>query len=149
MFQLRMLGFACLVAMLCATSGCGQRSESDEIVVYCSVDEPYARQVFAEFEKETGLKVAPLYDIESSKSVGLAGKLEAEKDHPRADVWWCSEAFLSVRLGDAGVLDSYKPAGAEDIPEQFKDADGLWTGFGLRGGCWRWGSRRRDSPSPG
>ena len=122
----------CLALLLCALPGCGPKKQVDEIVVYCSVDEPYASQIFAEFEKETGLHVAPLYDIESSKSVGLAGKLEAEHDHPRADVWWCSEAFLSVRLGEEGVLDVYKPAGSEDIPDQFKDADGHWTGFGLR-----------------
>jgi iron(III) transport system substrate-binding protein len=101
-------------------------------VVYCSVDEPYAAPVFDEFEKETGLHIAPLYDIESAKSVGLAGKLEAERDHPRADVWWCSEAFLSVRLSQEGVLDVYKPTTASDIPDQFKDADGYWTGCGLR-----------------
>src|SRR5436305_1618793 len=97
--------------------GCRPRGSAgarEEIVVYCGVHEPYASQVFAEFEKQTGLKVAPRYDIESSKSVGLAGRLEAEKDHPRADVWWGSEAFLSVRLGDEGVLAPYAPPTAAD-----------------------------------
>jgi iron(III) transport system substrate-binding protein len=132
MSKLTVVGCVFAAMLLLAMTGCGQKKAVDEIVVYCSVDEPYASQVFAEFEKETGLHVAPLYDIESSKSVGLAGKLEAEKDHPRADVWWCSEAFLTVRLADAGVLDVYKPTTAADIPDQFKDADGYWTGFGLR-----------------
>jgi len=50
-----------------------------EIIVYCGVDEPYASEVFKEFEKQSGLHVAPRYDIESSKSVTLAGKLTAEK----------------------------------------------------------------------
>jgi iron(III) transport system substrate-binding protein len=103
-----------------------------EILVYCGVDEPYAAEVFKDFEKQTGLRVAPLYDIESSKSVTLAGKLTAEKDHPRADVWWGSEAFLSARLAEEGVLQSYRSPSAGDIPAAFKDPDALWTGVGLR-----------------
>jgi len=74
----------CLLAA--APGGCRAKPAAEEIIVYCGVDEPYASQIFAQFEKQTGLHVAPRYDIESSKSVGLAGKLEAERDHPRADV---------------------------------------------------------------
>jgi len=120
----------CLLAA--APGGCRAKPAAEEIIVYCGVDEPYASQIFAQFEKQTGLHVAPRYDIESSKSVGLAGKLEAERDHPRADVWWGSEAFLSVRLADEGILDRYQPSSAADTPGQFKDADGYWTGVGLR-----------------
>jgi len=115
-----------------ALAGCSRKPVAEEVVVYCGVDEPYASQVFADFEKETGIHIAPQYDIESSKSVGLAGKLEAERDHPRADVWWGSEAFLTVRLGDEGILAPYSPPAASDVLEQFKNANGMWTGCGLR-----------------
>ena len=123
-----------LLPLLCVIllTSCSRRAHVDEIVVYCGVDEPYASQIFTDFEKETGLHVATQYDIESSKSVGLAGKLEAERDHPRADVWWGSEAFLSVRLADEGILEPYVPATAQDVPAQFKDENGYWTGVGLR-----------------
>ena len=120
-------------ALLClSTAACSRGPVAEEVVVYCGVDEPYASQVFADFEQQTGIHVAAQYDIESSKSVGLAGKLEAERDYPRADVWWGSEAFLSVRLADEGVLQPYKSPSAADIPDHFKDADGCWTGIGLR-----------------
>ncbi|HWE01618.1 MAG TPA: ABC transporter substrate-binding protein [Tepidisphaeraceae bacterium] len=126
----------CILCALCSIAvfagGCNRKSAEEEIVVYCGVDEPYASEVFKDFENQSGLHVAPQYDIESSKSVGLAGKLEAERDHPRADVWWGSEAFLSVRLGNEGVLAAYRSPAASDIPDQFKDADGLWAGAGLR-----------------
>ena len=70
----------CSVLLIAAVlGGCNHKSAEDEIVVYCGVDEPYASKVFEEFEKQTGLHIAPEYDIESSKSVGLAGKLEAER----------------------------------------------------------------------
>src|SRR5665213_2259104 len=117
------LSMICTLAIAAFLGGCNHKSEEEEIVVYCGVDEPYASKVFEEFEKQTGLHIAPQYDIESSKSVGLAGKLEAERDHPRADVWWGSEAFLSVRLANEGVLTPYRSPAAADIPDQFKDID--------------------------
>ena len=120
-----------LGAVLTGAGGCGG-PDGPEVVVYCAVDEPYGAKVFADFERETGVRVVPEYDIETSKSVGLAGKLEAERDRPRADVWWGSEAFLSVRLADEGILAPYRPPTAADVLPQFVDADGLWTGCGLR-----------------
>ena len=130
MIRVRWLPICCLLPALLA--GCGERKTTDEIVVYCGVDEPYASQVFSDFEKQSGIHIAAQYDIESSKSVGLAGKLEAEKENPRADVWWGSEAFLSVRLADEDVLLPYTSPNAADINKQFKDAAGRWTGVGLR-----------------
>lgn len=129
--QILLAGCASAAAALV---GCnrGGGAGAEEIVVYCGVDEPYASQVFADFEKQTGLHIAPQYDIESSRSIGLAGKLEAEREHPRADVYWSSEPFLSGRLASLGVLEPYKPTTAGDIPEHFKDPQGYWTGNGLR-----------------
>ena len=119
------------MAIQAIVAGC-RRQPPATIVVYCGVDEPYARQVFADFEQQTGIHISPVYDVESSKSVGLAGKLEAERAHPLADVWWGSEAFLSVRLADEGVLERYTPSGADEVPAAYKDPDGYWTGVGLR-----------------
>jgi iron(III) transport system substrate-binding protein len=121
----------CIIAVGVLSFGCN-RQPSQEIIVYCGVDQPVASEVLDEFEKQTGLHVAPRYDIESSKSVGLSGKLEAERDNPRADVWWGSEAFLSARLAEEGVLQPYTPPTASDIPDQYKDPSGFWTSCGIR-----------------
>jgi iron(III) transport system substrate-binding protein len=122
--------------LICATSyacvGCHDRDSASQVSVYCAVDEPYASKLFEEFTEQTGIIVTPLYDIESSKSVGLAGKLEAERDHPRADVWWGSEAFLTTRLADEQVLDRYDSPSAADIMPEFKDPSGMWAGVGVR-----------------
>lgn len=119
------------IALAALTCGCF-RQAPNTVSVYCAVDEPYASKIFADFEKETGIHVAPLYDIESSKSVGLAGRLTAEKDHPQADVWWGSEAFLTARLVHEGILQPYASPSAADIPAGFKDQAGMWAGVGLR-----------------
>src|SRR5271170_6989349 len=124
-FQAR-LPFAAVLLLLVA--GCNHKPNDDIVTIYCAVDEPYASKVFEEFHAKTGINVAPLYDIESSKSVGLAGKLEAERDHPQADVWWGSEAFLTTRLADEGILTQYDSPSAADIAPEFKDPQGLWEG---------------------
>jgi iron(III) transport system substrate-binding protein len=120
-----------IVSLVFLTS-CDRRSGPHILTVYCAVDEPYASKIFEEFEKQTGIRVAPLYDIESSKSIGLGGKLEAEQDHPRADVWWGNEAFLTTRLADEGIFEKYESPSAKDIDRKFKDPGGLWAGVGLR-----------------
>jgi len=130
-FESFVVAFACFV-ILSATACSRHQQSRQEVVVYCSVDEPYASKTFAEFEKQSGVHVVAEYDVESSKSIGLSEKIRAERDKPRADVWWCSEAFLTVRMADDGVLAPYRPPTADDIPAQFKDEQGYWTGIGLR-----------------
>jgi iron(III) transport system substrate-binding protein len=120
------------ILLLALLAGCNRGSGPNVLTVYCAVDEPYASKIFEDFEKQTGIRIAPLYDIESSKSIGLGGKLEAEQDHPRADVWWGGEAFLTTRLADEGIFQKYASPAAADIDRKFKDPDGMWAGVGLR-----------------
>lgn len=107
-------------------------ADAPSVTIYCVVDEPYARDILADFQKETGIGVTALYDGEASKSVGLAAKLEAERDHPQADVWWGNEAFLTARLAAAGVLAPYASPSAQDIPAVYKDKQDRWSAIGLR-----------------
>lgn len=51
----------------------------------------------------------------------VAAKLLAEKDNPRADaVWGLAVTNIDV-LRSRGVLQPYRPAGFEKIPEKFRD----------------------------
>src|ERR1700677_2852094 len=130
----RLFAICVSTAMLWATAflpGCSKHAPN-EVVVYCAVDEPYASKIFADFEKDTGIHVTPVYDVESSKSVGLAGRLEAEHAHPQCDVWWGSEAFLTARLASEGILAPYSSPNASDIPPAYRDKNNLWAGIGLR-----------------
>src|SRR5271155_968514 len=99
-----------LVLFLCS---CGGKPSSPAsapppvpIVVYCGVDEPYASQVFADFKAKTGIPITPVYDVESFKSARL--------------------------VNEGGILKPYFPPTAADIPDQYKDPNGYWTGVGLR-----------------
>ena len=103
-----------------------------EVVVYTSVDEVYALEIFAAFTKETGVAVRPLFDAESAKTLGLVNRIAAERAHPQADVFWNGECARTALLQSRGLLEPYRSPSAEGIGPEWRDPDGGWTGFGAR-----------------
>src|SRR5438874_1086383 len=88
-----------LLICLLSVARCRKANNSgSEVVLYTSVDEPVAAPIVREFEKRTGIHVILQTDTEATKSVGLAERLRAERDNPRADVWWGNEIFLTILL---------------------------------------------------
>lgn len=121
-----------LVAAACAfLSGCDQSGDKPVVTLYTSVDEPFAREVIAFFEKQSGIRVALKIDSEAGKTTGLVRRIEAERSRPQADVFWSSELFNTIKMGQQGLLAEYRPA-AEGIPDRYKDPAGRWTAFGSR-----------------
>ena len=112
----------------CRPSGRG----SEPVVVYTSLDEPYARPVLDAFQRETGLTVRPVFDTEANKSRGLAQRILAEQNRPRADVFWSSEVLQILALQEGAALEPYAAPTAEGIPAQFRDPAGHWIGFAAR-----------------
>lgn len=107
-------------------------SAKKEVVIYTSVDQIFSEPVLKEFEKKTGIKVLPVYDIEAAKTTGLVNRLIAEKAAPKADVFWNGEFAQTMLLKEKGVLAVYKSPAAEGIPGQYIDTEGYWIGFGGR-----------------
>jgi iron(III) transport system substrate-binding protein len=120
-----------IAASLVFLASCGS-DRKEVVVVYTAVDREYAEPIFAEFQKNTGITVRPVYDVEASKTTGLVTRLTAEKDRPRADVFWNNEFSQTILLQQDGVLTPYVSPNAADIPAQFKDPGGYWTCFGGR-----------------
>jgi iron(III) transport system substrate-binding protein len=124
-----------LLGVFLILSGCSQNNETmkpREVVIYTSVDQVFAETILKEFEQQSKIKVKAVYDVEAAKTTGLVNRLIAEKDKPQADVFWSSEFVQTILLQEKGVLDTYKPAAAADIPSSFKEKDGYWTAFGGR-----------------
>ncbi|WP_034642761.1 extracellular solute-binding protein [Desulfovibrio inopinatus] len=120
-----LLGVACLFVVRA-------RAEKQQVVVYTSVDQVYAEPVLRKFERESGIEVLPIYDVEAAKTTGLVMRLIAEKGRPRADVFWSGEFSHTLLLQEKGVLQPYASPLARDIPAQFRDPQGFWTGFAGR-----------------
>lgn len=121
---------AVLVGFLLLPMSCSPRA--DEIVVYASVDEVYARPLFEDFSRRTGLRILPVFDVEEAKTLGLVHRLLAEKSRPQCDVFWAGDCVRTALLKKEGVLEPFAPLSAADIPARWRDPDHAWTGFAAR-----------------
>lgn len=122
-FRFPFLGIAfCLLAGLglAACRPSKPASDAGEVVVYCAQDQVVAEPLFAEFTRQTGIRVRAVFDSEAVKTVGLANRLLAERSHPTAEVFWGNEELRTRQLAAAGV---------------FREPDGWWS-FGRRTRCW-------------
>lgn len=119
-----------LVSISLLLAGCTEKS--NKVVIYTSCDQVFAEPILKEFQNKTGISVQAVYDVEATKSTGLANRLLTEKDRPQADVFWSSELAQTLSLKSKGVLDSYKVKAASDLPVEYVDSENMWTGFGGR-----------------
>jgi iron(III) transport system substrate-binding protein len=102
------------------------------VVVYSAQDREFAEPVLEAYEKQAGVPILTKFDVESSKTVGLANDIMAEKSRPRCDVFWNNEILNTLRLKERGLLAPFQPKHAGDLPEMFKARDGTWYGFAGR-----------------
>ena len=131
----------CASCIVLVSTGCqntqspntsGGQAGSRSVVVYSSADKEFAELIFRAYEQKTAVKVLPLYDTEETKTAGLTSRLVAEKDHPKADVFWSSDTSRAVALVDQGVAESYVPKESTAISARYRSPTGLWTGFAAR-----------------
>jgi iron(III) transport system substrate-binding protein len=119
-----------LFIILFLFSACAR--EGRQVVIYTSLDQIYSEPILKEYENKTGVKVKIVFDVEAAKTTGLVNRLIAEKRNPVCDVFWNSEIGKTLVLKSKGVIAPYVSPSAVDIPEQFKDEEGFWTGFAAR-----------------
>ncbi len=91
--------------------------------VYSIWPENWAKPMFEEFEKASGIKVN---FVRFSSGEALA-RIIAEKNNPRVDVLFGGpvETF-AAGIGE-GVFESYKPPSFAKLPARFRQADGQWV----------------------
>jgi iron(III) transport system substrate-binding protein len=123
---------ALVSSLLLALAASVLPAQERRVSVYVSVDFEHAEGILRAFEQKTGIKVDHTTDTEATKTVSLVQRIIAEKGAPRADVFWNNECGQTLRLKDLGLLDPYVSPSAAEIPAEFKDGAGWWTGFGAR-----------------
>ncbi len=127
-----------LGAMLGLLAGCGGSRDGaggaprKQVVVYSAQDREFAEPILRAYEKQAGVEILPKFDVESTKTVGLANDIIAEKARPRCDLFWNNEILNTLRLKERGLLAPFQPSHAGDLPETFKAKDGTWYGFAGR-----------------
>ena len=85
--------------------------------------ENWARPMFEEFEKATGIKVNFL---RFSSGEALA-RIIAEKNNPQVDVLFGGPVETHAAGIKEGVFESYKPSNFNRLAPRFKHSDGQWV----------------------
>jgi len=112
-------------------AGCGgtsptkQEAKPLKLTLYCGLMEDHMAKAVQEFQKDTGIKVEAV----RMSSGEILGRIKAEKNNPKASVWWGGPADAFIAAKQDGLLEKYNSPNAAKIPAKFKDADGFWTGI--------------------
>lgn len=127
-FTIYILHFAILLLPI---AGCWS-SSGPEVVVYTALDSEFSQPIFRDFTAATGIAVRPKFDTESTKTVGLAEAIMAERNRPRCDVFWNNEILNTLRLMRQNLLEAYDSPVGQYYPDEFHSPDGFWFGFAAR-----------------
>ena len=121
---LKLIAAGAVFLLLAGCAGTAGNSESTgaadpaEVIVYTAVDQVHSEKIFEQFEKASGIRVRPVYDLEANKTTGLTNKILAEMDHPVCDVFWNNEFAQTIVLQRQGALAPYvSPAAAGKLSE--------------------------------
>lgn len=98
---------------------------AEALNAYSIWPENWARPMFEEFEKATGIHVNFL---RFSSGEALA-RVIAEKNNPRVDVLFGGPVETHVAGIKEGVFEPYKPPSYAALPARFKDPEGYWVGI--------------------
>src|SRR5258708_37432498 len=80
------------------------------VVVYCTVQEEWCREMATAFERETGIKVSM-----TRKSSGeFYAQIKAEAANPRGDIWWGGTGDPHLQAAEEGLTLEYESAMNKD-----------------------------------
>jgi iron(III) transport system substrate-binding protein len=135
----------CFVALL-LSAGCRRQPANPTVTLYSSADDALLRLIADDFQKQSHITIQIVGDTEATKTTGLVERLIAERSRPRADVWWSSEPFGTIRLAQEGLLQS-APADIvqPDWPENLRAPDRTWYGFASRARVVVYSTQRLDA----
>jgi iron(III) transport system substrate-binding protein len=101
---------------------------ADELVVYSGRGEALVAPLFAQFEKDTGIKLDVRYNTTSS----LATQLLSEKQNSPADIVFFQESGYLTLLAEAGLLKTLNADLLKQVAPHSQDAKGRWLGSSAR-----------------
>ena len=109
------------VGMTTAALAFGQAS----VGAYTTLEEPMAKQLFDQFEKETKIKV----NWQRLAGGEVETRLEAEKANPQASIWVGGVGLNHMSAKAKGLTAPYKSRLASNTSEQYRDKDNFWIGL--------------------
>ncbi|WP_156286319.1 ABC transporter substrate-binding protein [Oceanivirga salmonicida] len=114
------------------TVSCGSKNDettnnvkTETLTMYIGVVEEQALKIAQEFEKDSGIKV----EFVRMSGGQILSRVRAEKDAPKASIWYGGPADSFVAAKSENLLQAYISPNASKIKDSMKDKDGYWTGI--------------------
>jgi len=102
---------------------------SGQLVIYSGRSEPLIQPVIDAFRAQyPNVEVL----LKSGSNSQLANGLLEEKANPQADLFITTEIFTIQAMAKEGVLQSYRPAAADQLPAEALGDNNLWVGLTRR-----------------
>lgn len=103
------------------------------VVVYSAADREYAQPILDAFQRQLpGVEVTSQFDIESTKTVGLANRIVAEATKTRCDVFWNNEIMHTLTLEKKGLLQPITWDVPSNWPGAMRSSRNCWMGIAAR-----------------
>lgn len=97
----------------------------DKLVVYTSGPGKMAKDLVKAYEKKSGKKV----EVFQGTTGEVLGRLEAEKDNPKADVVQLASLPAALDYKKQDLIEPYKVKNHDKLYEDWVDKDGYYYGF--------------------
>lgn len=123
--------FSALFAVLLASAGFSSvvyAADGEGIVVYNAQHESLGREWIDAFTKATGIKVT----MRQGGDMQFANQLIQEGDASPADVFLTENSPAMALVDGAGLFAPVEQGTLAQVPEQFRPANGNWTGIAGR-----------------
>src|SRR5690606_36856974 len=86
-------------------------ASAQEVIVYSPFNDEFMQALARPFTDETGIRVLNIV-ISTGES---QSRLRAEAERPQADFWLSVRPAILQQAFDEGLIEAYKPAGAESV----------------------------------
>jgi iron(III) transport system substrate-binding protein len=124
-------------------------SQAKPVMVYGVIHEYTLARLMQKFERDTGTKA----DFIRLSAGEVATRVLAEKQAPKGDVIFGVSWAIQGSMKAQGLLEAYKTPRRADIPSQYSDPEGTWTGSsmtvqGIAVNTERWKKEFGSAPMP-
>jgi len=98
-----------------------------KVGVYTTLEEPLAKELFDQFQKETGIQI----NWQRLSGGEVESRLEAEKVNPQASIWVGGVGLNHMSAKIKGLTTPYKSKMLANTPAEYRDTENYWVGLYL------------------
>lgn len=98
---------------------------ANSLKAYTTLEEPLAKALFEQFEKETSIHVEWVR-LTTGEAVA---RLEAERDKPQASIWVGGVGTGHIDAKNKGLTTTFNSYVAQTVPDKYKDPEKYWIGL--------------------